>query len=85
MIPWPYSIRQADDLYPNQYSLRNVSKEYISKMKTEWNELGVKLSEPILQTLKELNFIKTTPVQVCIDSYSNLKSSNSMTVYDRFF
>lgn len=36
-------------------------------MKTEWNDLGVKLSEPILQTLKDLNFIKTTPVQAaCI-------------------
>jgi hypothetical protein len=54
-------------------------------MKTEWNELGVKLSEPILQTLKELNFIKTTPVQVFIDSYSNLKSSDLMTVHDCFF
>ena len=33
-------------------------------MKTSWNKLGVQLSEPILRTLKELNFKETTPVQV---------------------
>lgn len=33
-------------------------------MKTSWTELGVSLSEPILQTLKELSFKETTPVQV---------------------
>ena len=33
-------------------------------MKTGWNDLGVKLSLPILKTLKELEFKNTTPVQV---------------------
>lgn len=42
-------------------------------MKTEWNDLGVKLSEPILQTLKDLNFIKTTPVQVYFNLLFDLR------------
>lgn len=38
-------------------------------MKTDWNELGVKLSEPILQALKGLGFKETTPVQVNTQVY----------------
>lgn len=33
-------------------------------MKTAWQELGVTLSPPILETLKKLKFKETTPVQV---------------------
>jgi len=36
-------------------------------MDTCWQKLGVKLSAPIIKTLKDLNFTKTTPVQAaCI-------------------
>lgn len=33
-------------------------------MEKGWNKLSVRLSEPVLKTLKELDFKETTPVQV---------------------
>ena len=41
------------------------NREKVELMETSWEKLpGVKLSRPVLQTLKELGFKKTTPVQV---------------------